>query len=94
MISRTGTFSDGGMVVVCIGPETRYAECNLVVRLLRDVDAVVRVGRKYIHIVCGDVYIKMLIRSRDEMEPILLELKKLLKLVGEMREPVLRAQAS
>jgi len=77
------------MVVVCIGPETRYAECNLAVRLLRDVDAVVRVGRKYIHIVCGDVYIKMPIRSRNEMEPILLELKRLLELLAPVKKPEL-----
>jgi len=79
------------MVVVCIGPETRYAECNLVVRLLRDVDAdaVVRVGRKYIHIVCGDVYIKMPIRSRNEMKQILLELKRLLELLAPVKKPEL-----
>ena len=62
----------------------RYAECDMIVRILKDVDSddvEVTVGRYFIHFYIKnlDMYIKMRIRSRNEMLHILEKIKQLIE---------------
>jgi len=66
-------------MVECVGKS--YSICNQIVRVFDGYDVKARVGKKYIYIEFNDLKIKMEVRPRNKLEPILNEIVKFIDAV-------------